>query len=125
MIYSEYKDNKKETIENITDGIWSNYGSCLTLTPTTVHGKNDKNDAVSITRMQYRRYENNMSLLCYLLQNYTYAQRQMYYTISEEQIKDHLPSRKSYMRTIELLDYFVVTGIDSNTDSDGEMANSR
>ena len=108
MIYSEYKDDEKESTENMTDGIWSHYASCTTLIPTTVHGKNNKNEAVSITRMQFKRYENNMSLLCYLLQKYTYAQRQMNYSISEEQIKNHLPSRKSYMRTIELLDYFDV-----------------
>ena len=126
MIYSKYKDDEKETIENINDGIWSHYRSSSTLKHRTTNGRTrDTNQRVSVTRLQYRRYENSMALLTHLLKKLSLTQRRNYYTIIEEQVKDHLPLRnQTDIRRIELLDYVTMPGLDSNTDSDGEMATS-
>ena len=62
-----------------------------------------------------------MTLLCYLLQPLSLTQRDKYYRITQEELKNHLPSRFQIER-IETMKYYPEPGEDSNSDSDGELA---
>ena len=122
LIYSEYKANEKEKIENMSDGIWSHYRCRSSLSNRTVHGRMRNEDKkVSFTRLSYVRWDNNMTLLCYLLQPLSLTQRDKYYRITQEELKNHLPSRFQIER-IETMKYYPEPGEDSNSDSDGELA---